>query len=134
METFEKLVIAISNAMEKLTLQKIVLTFAMGLIATFLLYVYEHREDMINKLLSDGVMSQILTGGVVVFILGWIFTVLISKVNAKNDEYIKSLEQRLDEAIKRETVSDAAYKALLEKAMSYQGPKRRSYDEDHKRD
>jgi hypothetical protein len=134
MDAFEKIVIAISNAMERLTLQKIVLTFAMGLIASLLIYVYEHRDIMFDKLMMNPNMSLIFVGALVLFVLGWVFTVLISKVNAKNDDYIKSLEQRLDDAIKREVVSDAAYKALLEKAVMYNGPKRRSYDGDHQHD
>jgi len=132
METFEKVIIALTNAMEKLTLKKIVLLFVFGLVMSLLMYTYEHRDKMFDKLLADQNMSLIFTGAIILLILGWIFAVLISKVIEDNEEYNKSLEQRLDEAIKREVVSDAAYKALLEKAVMFNGPKRRSYDEEVK--
>lgn len=121
MDTLIKLLEVVSTIMEKLTLQKIILTLSFGITMITILYMYDHREKIMNQIINDQFSRELIAAGTIVFILVWIFTLLINKVNAKNDEYIKSLESHLEETNKQ-------YKDLLDKAITYQGPKRRNYD------
>lgn len=95
MESFVKFLNAIGALIQQLTSSRVILLIVLGFFAVALSFTYENRQIIFTMIINS---PFLLTGGivgVVILILGWMFSSLVSRADERNEAFHRSLEERI---------------------------------------
>ena len=125
MDAIVKLLEAVSKIIEKLTTSRVVLLIVLIFGGIVMSFVYENRHTIIPRLFDSPVMLISSATGIVVFLLGWIFSVLLTRAEKTNAELTESLKDQIDKL--NSTLGD--YREREAEYLRYVREKSRNEDE-----
>ena len=95
MEQLVKILNAVGGLLKELTSSRVILLIVLGFFAVALSFTYENRQLIFTMIINS---PFLLTGGivgVVILILGWMFSSLVSRADERNEAFHRSLEERI---------------------------------------
>lgn len=125
MDAIVKLLEAVSKIIEKLTTSRVVLLIVLIFGGIVMSFVYENRHTIVPRLFDSPVMLISSATGIIVFLLGWVFSVLLTRAEKTNAELTESLKQQIDKL--NSTLGD--YREREVEYLRYVREKSRNEDE-----
>lgn len=125
MDAIVKLLEAVSKIIEKLTTSRVVLLIVLIFGGIVMSFVYENRHTIVPRLFDSPVMLISSATGIIVFLLGWVFSVLLTRAEKTNAELTESLKQQIDKL--NSTLGD--YREREAEYLRYVREKSRNEDE-----
>ena len=97
MDSLVKLIEAFTKVIVQLTIIRVTLVILLAFGAVVMTFVYENRNVIIPTLFKSDMLLIGSGVGAGIFTLGWIFNVMLSRVEKKNEEIHQVLCNRIEE-------------------------------------